>query len=75
MHGGRYLDRFEKRDGKWAIAARKCLIEWGGALERIAMPAEVMAAYAATGTVSRDTTDASYARPLTNTRGSFVLPF
>lgn len=75
MHGGRYLDRFEKRDGKWAIAARKCLIEWGGALEQITIPAEALAAYAATGTVSRDKADASYARPLTNTRGSFVLPF
>jgi ketosteroid isomerase-like protein len=28
MSGGRYLDRFEKRDGRWAIAARVCLRDW-----------------------------------------------
>ena len=25
---GRYLDRFEKRDGRWAIAHRVCVHEW-----------------------------------------------
>ncbi len=29
MHGGRYVDRFEKRNGRWAIAARVCVYEWG----------------------------------------------
>lgn len=24
---GRYIDRFEKRDGRWAIAARVCLVD------------------------------------------------
>ncbi|HEX4110172.1 MAG TPA: nuclear transport factor 2 family protein [Solirubrobacteraceae bacterium] len=28
MSGGRYLDRFEKRDGRWAIAARVCIRDW-----------------------------------------------
>jgi hypothetical protein len=28
MSGGRYLDRFERRDGRWAIAARVCLRDW-----------------------------------------------
>jgi hypothetical protein len=28
MGGGRYLDRFEKRDGRWAIAARVCVRDW-----------------------------------------------
>ena len=25
LHFGRYIDRFERRDGKWAIAARACV--------------------------------------------------
>ena len=65
LHFGRYVDRFEKRAGKWAIAARACLIEWGGRLGEINMPAEVLAAYAATGTARRDGQDMSYRRPLT----------
>jgi hypothetical protein len=27
--GGRYLDRFELRDGEWRIAARRCVWDWG----------------------------------------------
>ena len=26
--GGRYVDRFERRQGKWGIAVRLCLVEW-----------------------------------------------
>lgn len=28
MSGGRYIDRLEKRDGRWAIAARVCIRDW-----------------------------------------------
>jgi hypothetical protein len=28
VSGGRYLDRFEKRDGRWAIADRLCIRDW-----------------------------------------------
>jgi hypothetical protein len=28
MCGGRYIDRIERRDGHWAIAARKCIRDW-----------------------------------------------
>ncbi|MDG2002072.1 MAG: nuclear transport factor 2 family protein [Novosphingobium sp.] len=58
---GRYLDRFERRDGRWAIAERICLVEaqdeiWGpngndGSSKYV--PA------------SRSKDDASYQRPLT----------
>jgi len=75
LHGGRYLDRLEKRGGKWAIAARKCVIEWGGSLNDIGVPAEAAAAYALTGIASRDCSDPSYQRPSTIERGAFVLPF
>ena len=27
--GGRYLDRYSKREGQWKIAHRKCVAEWG----------------------------------------------
>lgn len=75
LSGGRYLDRFEKRDGKWAIAARKCVIEWNGALGEFPLPQEALDAYAATGEPLRNKNDPSYQRPLTITRPKFVLPF
>ncbi len=28
LSGGRYVDRLERRDGRWAIAARVCLRDW-----------------------------------------------
>jgi ketosteroid isomerase-like protein len=28
MSGGRYVDRLEKRDGRWAIATRVCVRDW-----------------------------------------------
>ena len=61
--GGRYVDRFERRGGKWAIAARLCLVEW-----RMA-PASLFSSAAADfvaliGTVARDGSDSSYDRPL-----------
>jgi|JI10StandDraft_1071094.scaffolds.fasta_scaffold10175_9 ketosteroid isomerase-like protein len=30
--GGRYIDKFERRDGKWAIAHRTSMLEWAGDL-------------------------------------------
>ncbi len=57
---GRYVDRFERRDGKWAIAERVCLVEarddnWGP--EGL----EVDSAYQE---ARRDREDLSYMRPL-----------
>lgn len=75
LHGGRYLDRFEKRDGRWAIAARKCIIEWGGALGDVDVPQEAIDAYAATGLARRDQGDPAYQRPLKVEREPFELPF
>ncbi|MNG25643.1 hypothetical protein D3C85_1152060 [compost metagenome] len=75
LSGGRYLDRFEKREGRWAIAARKCVIEWTGALDSVDMPQANLEAYAATGRALRDKSDPSYMRPLVIERDKFVLPF
>ena len=75
LHTGRYLDRMERRNGVWAIAARKCIIEGGGALNDVPLHPSVLAAYAATGVARRDKEDPSYARPLTVVREPGALPF
>jgi hypothetical protein len=64
LHFGRYIDRFERRNGKWAIAARACVIEWHAALGDLPMPPEALAAYAATAVGQRGRDDISYQRPL-----------
>jgi hypothetical protein len=74
--GGRYVDRLEKRDGRWAIAARVCVRDWAP-LDAVPETLD-----AATMTVvkglddatvalmrsgahpSRDRSDVSYRRPL-----------
>lgn len=76
MSGGRYIDRLEKRDGRWAIAARVCVRDWAP-LEKIP---EVMDQAAMTvvkgldertkqlmrtgSQPRRDHADVSYQRPL-----------
>jgi hypothetical protein len=64
MAGGRYIDRFEYRDGRWAIAARKCTIEWDWGTDDAVLPEDMLAAFAAVGEISRDRKDLSYDRPL-----------
>ncbi|MGE0383966.1 MAG: nuclear transport factor 2 family protein [Gammaproteobacteria bacterium] len=56
--GGRYVDRFARRDGRWAIAARICVYEW-------AQDAEAMAVALTQFPIgAQDHTDLSYMRPL-----------
>ena len=38
MVGGRYVDRLERRDGRWAIAERACIVEWNGELRATTSP-------------------------------------
>jgi len=64
MGGGRYIDRFERRNGHWAIATRKCIAEWN-ANEGVELTGKLSSIYTDVGTVSRDRTDASYQRPST----------
>jgi len=64
--GGRYLDRLECRDGRWAIMVRRVLMDWisvGGTLPELSAPPDVFAA----GTWDR--TDPSYQRPLVPSAG------
>lgn len=65
MFGGRYIDRMEKRNAEWRIAARKCVLEWWGTPGEGMVTEETTAAYAAVGPIAKDKTDTSYERPLT----------
>ena len=75
--GGRYIDRMEKRNGNWAIAARQYIVDWvapsintvdgsktpeGGANYDCLKPWEFEVA-ATAAQPSRDAHDPSYARP------------
>jgi ketosteroid isomerase-like protein len=77
MSGGRYVDRFERRDGRWAIAHRVCLRDWLPAAEPVdpddatamtaikgGLPAPLAALMATAPRSARDQSDPSYARPL-----------
>jgi hypothetical protein len=64
LHGGRYIDRFEKRQGQWKIAARACIMEWHGKLGDIVFDEATQAANSMPGVGRRDRQDRSYERPL-----------
>ena len=64
LHGGRYLDRFEKRQGQWKISARACIMEWHGKLGDIVFDEATEAANSKPGVGRRDRQDRSYQRPL-----------
>lgn len=58
--GGRYIDRIDRRDGKWAVADRICMVEWN--VEARADAAPLDASIFVSGTW--DKSDPSYRRPL-----------
>jgi hypothetical protein len=62
--GGRYVDRLERRHGQWRIAARKCIIEWGGSPVMQPLPEASRAVMNLGGRPTRDRSDPSYQRPL-----------
>lgn len=61
---GRYIDRFERRDGRWAIAHRVCVNEYAGSFNAVDIPEEYLAAMRSTGPNRCDRDDISYLRPL-----------
>lgn len=66
---GRYIDRYEKRDGKWAIAHRVCINQIVGEFHKVNMPKEAADITFSTGPNRRDKTDLSFDRPLTKSHG------
>jgi hypothetical protein len=58
LGGGRYIDRFERRNGEWKIAARQLLIEWSASAE-----ARIFADVASYPRGTWDRRDPSYRRP------------
>jgi hypothetical protein len=66
LAGGRYFDRLERRNGKWAIAARVHRMEWWGAPADMKPPEKIDPQ--AEHEPRRDKSDPSYERPLTITR-------
>ncbi len=68
ISGGRYVDRFERRDGRWGIAARMCIVEWRTELPNIFTGAAVELS-TVVGSIARDRSDSSYQRPLRLRRG------
>ena len=71
VFGGRYVDRFERRQGKWGIAVRLCLVEWATDPKSL-LPVDASDFLAATGTGARDSTDSSYERPLMPRRSAMT---
>lgn len=61
---GRYVDRHERREGRWAIAARKCFNESINELVSVALPEEYRRLLTSNGPQTLDRDDASYQRPL-----------
>lgn len=67
VSGGRYVDRLERRDGRWAIVDRVCLVEFINE-SRSLLTDEAIAVVPGSRTPRHDRTDASYDRPLTASR-------
>ena len=68
VSGGRYVDRLERRDGRWAIADRVCLAEWNAESTSL-ITEEVIAMMAGSMKVARhDRSDPSYDRRLVASR-------
>lgn len=66
--GGRYLDRFERREGDWRIATRANAVEWSGLVPTLPLPFADVSDLDVNGASSRDRDDISYLRPLINRR-------
>ena len=73
MSTGRYVDRFERRHGRWAIARRVCVSEYRGQLDNAEASSAFSASPIAIDRTSeaykraeprRDRLDVSYLRPL-----------
>lgn len=67
--GGRYLDRFERREDGWRIAFRYTLMEWSGFVSPATVPLfDNLPDLHRNGSPQRSHSDPSYRRPLINLR-------
>jgi hypothetical protein len=64
VSAGRYIDRFERRDGRWAIAARVCMTDSVYAVDSATLDPAFEALLRSNGVALRSSDDLSYARPL-----------
>jgi hypothetical protein len=74
LAAGRYIDRFDRRDGIWKLAARNTVIEWSIIVPALDNPLNAVADILANGVVARGPDDLSYRRPFTNLRAPNVPP-
>jgi hypothetical protein len=61
--GGRYVDRLERRDGRWAIVHRVCVVEWITETTST-ITDDIVELLSAVQRPTKDRNDPSYARPL-----------
>lgn len=61
---GRYIDRFERREGRWAIAARVCVTESVNSIEPTELPEAFRSIQMGNAASTRSTDDVSWQRPL-----------
>lgn len=74
LAAGRYVDRFERRDGVWKIAARNTIIEWSILSPALDNPLAAVPGIDDNGPITRGPDDISYRRPFDNVRPRFVPP-
>lgn len=74
LAAGRYIDRFDRRDGVWKVAARNTVIEWSIVQPALDNPLTAVPGINANGIVARGRDDISYIRPFVNVRDRFVPP-
>jgi hypothetical protein len=67
LAGGRYIDRLERRGGRWAIVDRVCTAEWT-AESTSQVTEELIAMLPGTRLAAQGPSDPSYTRPLVAAR-------
>ncbi len=72
LAGGRYIDRFERRDGRWGLTMRNNFVEWTSLVPAMASPLGEIPGLELNGLPAQDRSDASYIRPLVNKRAAFI---
>src|SRR5690349_17063737 len=69
LSGGRYVDRMERRDGRWAIVDRVYVVEWNAETTN-QITEEIVAMLTDVKTATHGHDDPSYSRPLVAERTS-----